>query len=93
MGKYWHFMTPPEHLSFFNQNSMEFLFQGKHKTEIVEWKTLGKKVNIGFLLYKINRIVPLVPSFLLKLFDNKRLSSLSIYVPTADIQYVVIRKD
>lgn len=93
MGKYWHFMTPPEHLSFFSRSSMEYLFQDHHGAEIIEWKTLGKKVNIGFLLYKIKRVLPLFPSFLLKVFDNTRLSSLSMYVPTSDIQYVVIRKD
>ncbi len=93
LRKYWAFMTPPEHLSFFNRKNFNYLFQHILKGEVVYWKSKGKWANIGFILYKIKRIVPkLMPQFLIDVFGKAVLKNLSIYVPTADIQYVVARK-
>jgi 2-polyprenyl-3-methyl-5-hydroxy-6-metoxy-1,4-benzoquinol methylase len=94
-GKYWAMMTPPEHMSFFNKTSAHFLFEKVfiNRTKVLEWHSKGKWVNMGFLLYKVNRIKPgLIPKKIMQLFEQGILSELSIYVPTQDIQYVVIRK-
>jgi SAM-dependent methyltransferase len=92
-GKYWAFMTPPEHLGFFSAKSTEYLFEDKMDFRIITRESRGKKVNIGFLLYKLRRILPgLVPEVLIRFFQRPSTRRLSVYVPTMDIQYVVARK-
>ncbi len=92
-GKFWAFLTPPEHLGFFNKNTMKYLFENKFKTKIDRWFSRGKWVNFGFLLYKIKRIFPwAVPKFAIKMFQKGILGNISLYIPTADIQYVAIKK-
>ena len=87
-------MTPPEHLSFFSKRSFQELFKEEQSSlEIVKWKTQGKKANIGFIFYKIKRIVPaLVPKAIINLFSKGIFRNLSVCVPTGDIQYLVVRK-
>ena len=93
MGKYWAMMTPPEHLSFFNKQSIGYLFERLLGGKIIEWESRGKWVNIGFIVYKVKRILPtLVPEGVLKLFETGKLSKMMTYVPTGDIQYVVVQK-
>lgn len=92
MGKRWAFMTPPEHLSFFNRSSMQWLFNKALGAQIVLWRSLGKRANLGFILYKLRRVFPLFPAMIPRLFETGFLAKLSVYVPTADIQYVIIRK-
>lgn len=93
MGKYWAFMTPPEHLGFFSTKSTEYLFEKKMDFRIITQESKGKKVNIGFLLYKIRRIMPgLVPKALIRFFQMPSTRRLSVYVPTMDIQYVAAHK-
>lgn len=93
LGKYWPFMTPPEHLSFFNKQSLKFLATRKLNANLVSWKSQGKWVNLGFILYKIKRVAPRsFLDFLVHAFERGSLSKLSVYVPTGDIQYCVIKK-
>lgn len=93
MGKYWAFMTVPEHLGFCNRKTMRYLLQERLHLELVEWKTKGKWANLGFVLYKLKRIFPrLVPQALVDLFRTRILRWIAIYVPSADIQYAVARK-
>jgi 2-polyprenyl-3-methyl-5-hydroxy-6-metoxy-1,4-benzoquinol methylase len=93
-GKYWPFITPPEHLSFFNKRSMIQLFEKELDAKIEYRTSKGKWVNIGFLFYKLKRIFPkLVPKFVIKFFGLPVMEKLSIYVPTGDIQYLVIKKN
>jgi 2-polyprenyl-3-methyl-5-hydroxy-6-metoxy-1,4-benzoquinol methylase len=93
LGAYWAFMTPPEHLGFFNKKTMSFFAENHLHATLKDWHTRGKTVNVGFLLYKLGRVLPIVPSRMLKLFQTHPLSRLAIYVPTGDIQYVVIQKN
>jgi 2-polyprenyl-3-methyl-5-hydroxy-6-metoxy-1,4-benzoquinol methylase len=93
-GKYWAFMTPPEHLSFFSRNTIRFLFENKLKLKTCKWFSKGKWTNFGFLLYKIRRIFPyLIPKFVLHIFKYKFFKNIALYIPTGDIQYVVIKKN
>ncbi len=93
LGKYWPLMTPPEHLSFFTRKSFKFLFEQKLNSKMVKWETKGKWANLGFLFYKIQAVVPhLIPNWLIKLFEMKYTKQLAVYVPTGDIQYVVVQK-
>lgn len=92
MGAKWPFMTPPEHLSFFNKRSMQY-FARLMCLKIVKRSDRGKWANLGFILYKINRVMPgTVPECIVKKFRNGFLSKINIYVPTHDIQYVVLKK-
>lgn len=86
----WAFMTPPEHLSFFDKKSIYNLSQIL-KGKIIFWDTKGKWVNIAFLFYKIKRIFPSVVPDILLSFLKKYLNKFSLYVPTGDIQYAIIR--
>lgn len=93
LGKYWAFMTPPEHLSFFSKQSMEYFVHRKLNAELIFWKSIGKWVNLGFMLYKIKRVAPrFLPVRMQHTFERGNLSKLSTYAPTGDIQYCVIRK-
>jgi 2-polyprenyl-3-methyl-5-hydroxy-6-metoxy-1,4-benzoquinol methylase len=91
LGPYWAFMTPPEHLCFFSKKTMYFFAEQHLHSTINSWHSSGKTVNIGFLLYKLKRVLPFVPLWMLKLFQIPLLSRLAIYVPTGDIQYAVIQ--
>jgi len=92
LGPYWAFMTPPEHLGFFGKKTMSFFAENNLHATLKGWHTRGKTVNAGFLLYKLKRVLPLVPLWMLKLFQTPPLSRLAIYVPTSDVQYAVIQK-
>ncbi len=93
MGRYWAFMTVPEHLGFCGKASMRHLLERRLGLEMVHWASKGKWANLGFVLYKVKRIAPrLVPQPAVNLLRTRPLNRLALYVPTKDIQYVVARK-
>lgn len=90
--KKWPFMTPPEHVSFFNKKSMK-IFAEKQNLQIIEWKSKGKWVNVGFIFYKLHRVAPaIVSAKMVKRIQRSFLARLNCYVPTKDIQYVTLKK-
>lgn len=92
MGRYWAFMTPPEHLGFFGRRTFEVLFAEAAPARMVHHERLGKWANVGFVFYKAARVLPrLVPSALVRAIQASALAGLTVYVPTADVQYVVVR--
>lgn len=92
LRKYWAFMTPPEHLSFFTRKTFTYI-SIRYNLKLLEWHTKGKWANVGFILYKSKRIIPyLIPDFIIKLFRTKSLSKIAIFVPTFDIQYLILQK-
>lgn len=93
MGKHWHFMTVPEHLSFFNRQTINHLFKMVGLNPI-RWITRGKWVSTDFLLSKINKTFPkLLPGFLTRYIQQKpNIASIILYIPTGDIQYVAAQK-
>lgn len=93
LGAYWPFMTPPEHLGFFTRRAFEQAARQQADCELVYHRRLGKWANLAFIAYKVGRIAPRwFPMFLLKPLQLWPLKKLSMYVPTNDIQYVVLRK-
>ena len=93
LGKYWAFMTPPEHQVFFGRHSIYYLSEKLEGVSIRKTFRKGKWVNVGFLLYKVKRIIPwLIPGFLLKMFNHRLLRKWSVYIPSKDIRYVVFQK-
>jgi 2-polyprenyl-3-methyl-5-hydroxy-6-metoxy-1,4-benzoquinol methylase len=93
LGRYWAFMTPPEHLSFFSSKSLHLLFEAQEKSAVLHFARKGKWANLAFIGYKIGRILPMtVPKWLLKPFNLPVLRHINIYVPTSDIQYLVVKR-
>lgn len=93
LGRYWAFMTPPEHLGFFSRSTLGRLLEEDLQCRIVARRNRGKWVNAGFLLYKIRRIFPrLLPAALPRFFQSGPWHRIGVYVPTADILYVAARK-
>jgi 2-polyprenyl-3-methyl-5-hydroxy-6-metoxy-1,4-benzoquinol methylase len=92
MGRYWAFMTPPEHLSFFSRRSIHQLFEQRLNGEVLSCQRRGKRANVGFIVYKVKRLMPLVPQALVDFFRRPLLARWSLYVPTGDVQYAVVRK-
>lgn len=93
MRKRWAFMTPPEHLSFFGPQSVHYLFEDRLESRVVDLRSKGKKVNLGFFLYKLKRVFPKLPGLIHKWVERSpALSKAAFYIPTGDIQYIVIEK-
>ena len=88
----WPFMTPPEHLCFFSKKSVRY-FAEKNGFEICERYVRGKWANVGFIIYKFNKVSKIkIPKVIAEAFCKGKLASLRLYVPTHDVQYVVFRK-
>ena len=88
----WTFMTPPEQISFFTKKAFKELAD-RLDMDMVAWRSRGKFANAGFILYKFNRVSNLkIPAPIIRLFEGPVLRKLHIYVPTSDIQYLVMRK-
>jgi SAM-dependent methyltransferase len=93
MGRYWAFMTPPEHFGFFGHKSLKYMFEDRLQAQIVKFSNRGKWGNVGFILHKIGRVAPFwVPISLLKALQKSFLAKLVVYVPSGDIQYIVVKK-
>ena len=93
MGPYWAFMTPPEHLGFFSGRSFRRFFESAVPARIVHRKRLGKWANVAFIAYKLRRVAPrLMPEAVVSWLGRSALGKLALYVPTQDIQYLVVRK-
>lgn len=93
LGRWWPFMTPPEHLGFFSSRSLGHLFEKTLGGRIVEDRRMGKWVNGGFLLYKIRRVAAAGLSREGLPFSGPGLlGKLSIYVPSGDVRYAAVRK-
>jgi 2-polyprenyl-3-methyl-5-hydroxy-6-metoxy-1,4-benzoquinol methylase len=93
MGKYWAFMTPPEHLGFFSGRSFRRFFDAAVPGTIVHRSRRGKWANVAFIAYKLRRVAPkLMPEAVVDWLGRSALGKLALYVPTQDIQYLVVRK-
>lgn len=92
MKRYWAFMTPPEHLSFFTSETFKWMFNSKFDAKIMRSFRRGKWANIAFVAYKLNRIAPsYLPKWLLSPFQSKLFSKINVYIPTRDVRYVAIQ--
>lgn len=87
MGRYWAFMTPPEHLVFFDYFTWQLMLKNLGLNER-GFISKGKWVNTGFLFYKLNRVMPVImPDWVLNKLSASALSRSTVYVPTGDIMY------
>jgi 2-polyprenyl-3-methyl-5-hydroxy-6-metoxy-1,4-benzoquinol methylase len=92
MGRRWAFMTPPEHLGFFDAAIMDRVFAREGITRI-HASSLGKWANLAFLGYKLRRVFPeVLPESWIQRFGQSRFGRWCLYVPTGDVLYVVGQK-
>jgi SAM-dependent methyltransferase len=92
MGSRWAFMTPPEHLGFFNRLSLDFLLERTLGLRTTASFAKGKWANVGFIAYKLRKVFPAVPATLVAKVQQSPLGRASMYVPTGDVRYVSARK-
>lgn len=92
MASRWHFMTPPEHITYFDRRTLEELcVRCGYSSEA--WMTRGKWANVGFMLYKLRRVMPrIMPAALQAAVARSWLGRKCVYVPTGDIQYLAARR-
>jgi 2-polyprenyl-3-methyl-5-hydroxy-6-metoxy-1,4-benzoquinol methylase len=86
----WAFMIPPEHISFFSRETLEYLFKDHHY-KTINWSTRGKWVNLAFLSYKFRQAFGIIPQSVVEFFKSSFLRKLSVYIPTGDIQYIIVK--
>jgi 2-polyprenyl-3-methyl-5-hydroxy-6-metoxy-1,4-benzoquinol methylase len=93
LGRRWAFMTPPEHLGFFNRRSLRFLLERELGLCIARSASRGKWANVGFLAYKLQRVFPdIIPPRVTARVQESPLSARAVYVPTADVRYTLAHK-
>jgi SAM-dependent methyltransferase len=92
MGSRWAFMTPPEHLGFFNRETLRFFLEQVLGLQTTCSEARGKWANFGFLAYKLRRVFPIVPVGLVDRVRDSALGTTTVYVPTSDVRYVAARK-
>lgn len=91
LGKKWAFMTPPEHLSFYNVMTLERLCD-RMGGVLSGWMSKGKWVNAAFLVYKLNRIAPQIATRnMVRAVRMSRLGKVVLYIPTGDVLYINFR--
>jgi SAM-dependent methyltransferase len=89
MGRRWAFMTPPEHVGFFDRRALFALMKSLGFDPVFSFSR-GKWVNLGFLFYKISRVLPeLVSQETAGRIRRSAFGGLCLYVPTGDILYAV----
>ena len=91
MGKYWHLLTPPQHLFFHSRKSLETLLES-HGFSVQEFQAIGKRATLGFILFKAREtfgvsVAPL--HFLIRLLH---LESLPLYLNLHDIMTCIAYK-
>ncbi len=94
-GEKWPFMTPPEHQSFFDTNTLDYLMQS-YGLSAIKKTNKGKWVNVRFLLYKLHRVLRNDKlSHLLKKISHFVPAKTMVYAATSDILYAgyEIKKD
>jgi SAM-dependent methyltransferase len=93
LGRRWAFMTPPEHLGFFNRRSLRFLLERELNLRIDRASSSGKWANVGFIAHKLQRVFPdVIPPGVTQRVQKSALAAHSVYVPTADVRYVLAHK-
>jgi 2-polyprenyl-3-methyl-5-hydroxy-6-metoxy-1,4-benzoquinol methylase len=93
LGRFWHLMTPPEHVSFLSPISLSHLFEDCLNSAVVYSTARGKWVNLRFALRKIQRVMPVEGLARLFAFCQSLLpANLSVYLPSHDIRYAVVMK-
>jgi 2-polyprenyl-3-methyl-5-hydroxy-6-metoxy-1,4-benzoquinol methylase len=93
LGRFWPLMTPPEHVSFLSRASLSHLFEDRLKSTVVYSSAKGKWVNLRFALRKIQKVTPAKRvARILESCQHLLPANFSVYFPSHDIRYVVVRK-
>jgi SAM-dependent methyltransferase len=90
-GKYWHLLTPPQHLFFHSKTSLRKLL-GNHGFSVRDFHCFGKKASLGFILFKARETFGVSVAPLRFLIRFLRLESLPLYLNLHDIMTCVAYK-
>ena len=90
-GRYWHLMTPPQHLFFFTRPSLTKML-GRAKLNVKEFVYPGKRASISFILFKARETFGIFVSPLQKLAEMTGLGKKGLYVNIRDIMTCVAQK-
>jgi SAM-dependent methyltransferase len=92
MGRYWHLMTPPQHLYFFSRPTITRLLAGAG-FETIQIDYPGKRVPLDFMAEKVTRLIlPAASPAVLGLARRLRLGACRPVVNLWDIMTVMARK-
>lgn len=91
-GKYWHLMTPPEHLFFYNNDNLNKLCQS-HGFCIKEVMRLGKRASFGFILLKARNVMGPIIAPIQFLVKTLKLDRNELYINLGDIMTCIASKE
>lgn len=92
LGKHWHLIVPPEHLYYFNRNTMRALLEEAGFSVVLE-KTIGKSFTPQYILktlYKWTHVT--IFDWLARACQKTFLGRLSIPLNLHDNMFVIARK-
>ncbi len=93
MGKYWHLMTPQQHLYFFTAETMRSILEKTGFGNVI-FRYKGKRVALDFMFRKLTQtIVPGMSDVVLRLSNGLRLGKIVPVVNLWDIMTVYTRKE
>ncbi len=92
MGRRWTFYNPPQHLYFFNRDTMIRMLREKG-FEPIAWKRIGKWLSLRYVLHLArtggeSRVAEL----LYRLVNLLNIGKLPLYLPTFDNMVVIAKK-
>lgn len=91
LGKKWHLIVPPEHLHYFNLNSIARTLS-KTGFEVVDHRRIGKTFTLYYIIRFIENRLNL-PQFIgNQIAKNRFLSKISIPINTRDNMFVLAKK-
>lgn len=90
-GKFWHLLTPPQHLYYFTRKSLsKTLEQNGFNVEEITYP--GKQASLGFIFFKAQEAFGPIISPFRKLIHILKLDTRQLYVNIYDIMTCVARK-
>jgi 2-polyprenyl-3-methyl-5-hydroxy-6-metoxy-1,4-benzoquinol methylase len=91
LGKKWHLIVPPEHLHYFNENSLALLLQ-KAGFEVLMSGRFGKTFTLYYIIRFIENRLGLPQFFGNMIAKNKVLSRIAIPINTHDNIFMIAKK-
>ncbi|MDP3900379.1 MAG: class I SAM-dependent methyltransferase [bacterium] len=91
LGKRWHLIVPPEHLHYFNLNSLSLLLS-KTGFKILQHGKIGKKFTLHYVVKFIENRFSRRGFFSSQIAKNKFLKKIAIPINTRDNFFVLAKK-
>ena len=92
LGKYWHLLTPPQHVFFYTPNSLRKILE-QHGLTQQALCYMGKKTTLDFVLFKARETFGPAVEPLRVMCNMLKLQHVSVTVNLHDIMTVIARKE